>query len=172
MAAARPIKQKYLAVDTNVLLDLAAGDDDALGAIKSVRQRIPGIIIRVVPTVIQDVAYLSEQADDRRVRSLATTALRSLVSKWKFELVGLIAVGHGITDLLAKEIRARGLLPEAEVNDSLIIAESALADCMLLLSSDAHMINIAAEELATLLIRKDVSHLLVQSPRQVCQKFG
>ena len=52
---------------------------------------------------------------------------------------------------IGDDIRAKGLLPSSERNDSFIIAEAALCDCDLLITSDGEMTSIGLEPLAALL---------------------
>jgi hypothetical protein len=53
--------------------------------------------------------------------------------------VNLLPVGHGIVERVAEKLRSADLLPVAEVNDSQLVAESALLGARLLLSSDRHL---------------------------------
>ena len=136
MAAPLPPKPLLVAVDTNVLLDLAEGSEHAWGAVETIRRRLKNVRIVVLPTVIQELAHLVENGDTPRERELAGKAAQQLVKDWKFAPINFIPVGHGITERIADSIRERGLLPPEEVNDSFIVAESALAACAILLSSD------------------------------------
>jgi rRNA-processing protein FCF1 len=116
MAAATPRKPLWVAVDTNVLLDLADGRESVWRAVETIRQRLPGVQIVVPPTAVQELAWIAEHGD-REERSLALAAARKLVAVWSFVPLNLIPVGHGITERIAAEIRARDFLPDAEVND-------------------------------------------------------
>lgn len=86
--------------------------------------------------------------------------------------LNLVPVGHGITDRIAGELRRRGFLPDEEVNDSFIVAESALTGCNILLSSDQHILDIPGDRLALMLTEADVETLIIASPRNVARKFG
>ena len=172
MATATPRKILWVAVDTNVLLELADEKESVWDAIDTVKQRLPGVQIVVPPTAVQELASLAENGDTAKERELALTAARILVSEWKFVPLNLIPVGHGITDRIAAELRSRGLLPDEEVNDSYIVAESALAGCRILLSSDAHVVEIPADKLALILAAADVEAVLISSPRAIVRKFG
>lgn len=81
-------------------------------------------------------------------------------------------MSHGITDRIAGELRSKDLLPDDEVNDSYIVAESALAGCKLLLSSDSHVVDIPGDKLALILASADVEPILISSPRAIARKFG
>ena len=122
-----------VAVDTNVPLDLAQEVGDVADALDVIRERIAGARLIAPPTVTLELAFLSEFADEADVRAAAQNALRSLASKWGIQPVNLVPVGHGIVDAIAAKIRAQGLLPDEETHDALILAESAVLECSLLI---------------------------------------
>jgi rRNA-processing protein FCF1 len=80
---ARP-KPLLVAVDTNVLLDLAEGNELAWGAVETIRRRLKGAQIVVLPTVIQELAHLVESGAGAPERTLADRAAQRLVKDWKF----------------------------------------------------------------------------------------
>jgi len=84
MAAPLPPKPLLVAVDTNVLLDLAEGSEHAWGAVETIRRRLKNVRIVVLPTVIQELAHLVENGDTPRERELAGKAAQQLVKDWKF----------------------------------------------------------------------------------------
>lgn len=169
MAASVPPKPRLAAVDTNVLLDLADSREHAWAAVETVRRRLAGVQIVVPPTVVQELAHLAGHGRTARERNLALKAARSLVREWKFVPLSFIPVEHGITESIATALRQQGLLPNEEVNDSLIVAESALAGCGLLLSSDRHIREIPADRLRTLLTGAHVAMLVIAAPRDVAR---
>ncbi len=128
-----------VAVDTNVPLDLANGVADVVDALGVIRERVAKVRLIAPPTVTLELAYLSEFAEEDDVRLAAQTALRSLASKWEIQPVNLVPVGHGIVDAIAAKIRAQDLLPDEETHDALILAESAVLGCSMLVTSDAHL---------------------------------
>jgi predicted nucleic acid-binding protein len=172
MATATPRKPLWVAVDTNVLLDLADGKENVWEAVDTIRQRLSGVQFVVPPTVVQELTWIVEHGDTARECRLALTAAQKLVPEWQFVPLNLIPVGHGITDQIAGELRRKGLLPDEEVNDSLIVAESALAACKILLSSDTHVATIPADKLALILAEADVETVLISRPRDIARKFG
>ena len=113
------------AVDTNFLLDLAAGSESALDAVATIRRRVSNPVFLVPPTVIDELAWAAQNWTGKR-RDLAVTALQSLKREWGFSPVDLIPVGHGIVEIAADLLIKAGLLPAEERNDSLILAEAAL----------------------------------------------
>lgn len=172
MATTAPRKPLWVAVDTNVLLDLADGKEHVWNAVQTVRKRLPGVQIVVPPTAVQELAWIVDNGDTEQERKLALTAAQKLVREWQFVPLNLIPVGHGITDRIASELRRKGLLPEEEVNDSYVVAKSALAGCRILLSSDAHVADIPADKLALILAAADVETVLISKPREIARQFG
>jgi predicted nucleic acid-binding protein len=160
-----------VAVDTNVPLDLAQGVGDVADALAVIHERIAGARLIAPPTVVLELAYLCEFADEADVRATAQTALRSLASKWKIQPVNLVPVGHGIVDAIAEKIRAQELLPDEETHDALILAESAVLECPMLLTSDAHLREIDHERLALLLNASHVASPIIATPREIVRKF-
>ena len=141
---------------------------DALGVI---RERIAGARLIAPPMVALELAWLTEFADEDDVRAAAQTALHSLASKWGIQPVNLVPVGHGIVDAIAAKIRAQGLLPDEETHDALILAESAVLECSMLLSSDAHLREIDHERLALLHNVSHVASPIIATPREIVRKF-
>jgi predicted nucleic acid-binding protein len=160
-----------VAVDTNVPLDLAQEVGDVADALDVIQERIAGARLIAPPTVTLELAYLCEFADEEDVQTAAQTALRSLASKWKIQPVNLVPVGHGIVDAIAARIRAQGLLPDEETHDALILAESALLGCSMLLTSDAHLRAVDHARLALLLNASHVASLIIATPREIVRKF-
>ncbi len=160
-----------LAVDTNLALDLAAEVADALDALSVIQKRIKGVRLIVSPTVCLELAYLAEFAEEASLRATATKALRSLAVRWGIHPVNLIPAGHGIVEIVGERIRADGLLPDEEVHDALILAESALLGASMLLTSDAHLRGIDYQRLALLLNEFDVTAPIIATPREIVRKF-
>ena len=142
-----------VAVDTNVPLDLAQGIGDVADALGVIRECIAGVRPVAPPTVALELVWLSEFADEDDVRAAAQTALRSLASSWGIQPVNLVPVGHGIVDAIAAKIRAQGLLPVEETHDALILAESAVLECSMLLNAS------------------HVASPIIATPREIVRKF-
>ncbi len=164
-------KSPLIAVDTNVLLDLAHEDEacwDCMDAMKR-RRELPRLV--VLPTVLQELAHLSERGETKKARSLAVSALQSLLA-WGFEPLDLQPVGHGIVERIGDEIRSSGLLPAAERNDSYLIAEAALCDCDILISSDRQVYGVDQPALRVLLEGFHVKPVAILWPKQVIRALG
>jgi predicted nucleic acid-binding protein len=161
-----------VAVDTNFLLDLAVPRDKAHDALEIFRRRAPGVEFVVVPTVIDELDHIAQHGDTPAHRTLATSALRKLVQFWKFRPLDFIPVGHGIVETVARKLRREKLIPDQEINDSFILAEAALANCTLLITSDEHIRAADPALLSSTLKSCDVNAILVRTPREIVRQFG
>lgn len=161
-----------IAVDTNVLFDLASKVEAVVDAIATIRQRIKAASLIVPPTALQEVALNATRGETAKKREVAQTVLSRLRGEWHFETVNLVPVGHGIVERIADALRQRELLPVAERNDSFVLAEAALLRCAVLLTSDEHLRGIDFQNLNLLLQSFDVSAPVIATPREIAQKFS
>ncbi len=167
--AATPYRPQLIAVDANVLFDLADGLDEIVDAVSVILERVHEARLLMPPTVQQELAAWALHGDAEKRKS-ARKALQFSQS-WHMVPASLIAVSHGIAERIAERIRERGLIPEEEVNDSLVLAESALLGCSLLLTSDAHLRGIDFERLTLELQTFYVVAPVIATPREVVRKF-
>ena len=63
------------------------------------------------------------------------------------------------------------MLPDEETHDALILAESALLECSILLTSDAHLRAVDHAGLALLLQTSHVTSPVIATPREIVRKF-
>ena len=63
------------------------------------------------------------------------------------------------------------MIPGEEVNDSLVLTESALLGCSMLLTSDEHLRGIDFERLTMELHAFDVTAPVIATPREIVRKF-
>jgi len=145
------MKPLRLAVDTNVLLDLAEGVEAILDTLTLLDQRLPGNDILIVPSVLDELAFLCDSGQSERVRQSALGAIRLVREQDRFRPLLELACPSARIEEVAREFRSRGLLPEEEVHDSLILAEAALLGCGLLLTSDEHLRGVDHEKLTLVL---------------------
>lgn len=164
-------KSTLIAVDTNFLFDLAAKTPVCWDALETLRKRLPSPVILVPPTVINELAVAHDDPADPEEQRLATLALAQLRQVWRFQPIELVPVGHGIVERIANSIRERAYLPTEERNDSTILAEAALLDCRLLVTTDSHLLDVPANPLKQLLDTFDVSSPIIVSPRKIVQDF-
>ena len=136
--AARP---QLVAVDTNVLLDLANNEEVVIDAIATLRQRVKPVKFVATPTVLQELANLVDHGDTPEIRRVALSAAKKFHEVWQFEPTGHSAVAHGIAGRIAVRLRDHGLLPAAEVHASLVLAQAALPTCVSPLPSAAQFLG-------------------------------
>src|ERR1700744_2031321 len=105
---ASPTRQaKRLALDTNVLLDLASGRNFATDFVKRFQER--GYDLRVPPTVLIELAYFDKNGTGDK-KQLAHKALTSL-SAWRIAPVVLSQVDLESAESFKIFAEARKLLP-------------------------------------------------------------
>ena len=165
------MKLLRLAADTNVLLDLAEGVESVLDALSVIEQRLPEADKLVVPSVLDELAFLCNSGQTPRVRKLAQEAIRLLRSARRFRPLLELPFPTELGEEIASELRTRGLLPAAEVHDALILAEAALLGCGMLLTSDEHLRGIDHELLTLVLNPYDLVPPVIASPREIVRKF-
>jgi len=160
-----------IAADTNVLLDYAKEDETVIDCFSTLRRRLPGSAVLVLPTVIHELADLADEGENAEIRQTTRKALRSIFHPWGFQPVNCVPVGHGIVEQIARSIRQRGLIPDSEINDSYVVAEAALIGISILLSADAHLKDIPYEPLKLVLDAADVPAPLIASPWKIVHQF-
>ncbi len=164
-------KPSRLAVDTNVLLDLADEVDDVLDAFNVIDDRLPDADRLVTPSVLDELAYLADSGQSQAVRKSAQRAMPMLRREDRFRPLLQLPFAPEKADALAAKFRQRGLLPREEVHDSLILAEAVLLDCDILLTSDAHLRSIDHQQLTWLLSQQELSPPVIATPREIVRKF-
>lgn len=167
--AATTNRPQLVAVDANVLFDLADDLDDVVDAVSVIRERLREARLLIPPTIQHELANWALHGDGQK-RQLARKAIR-LSHSWRIVPVNLIPVRHGIAERIAQRIREQGLIPDEEVNDSLVLAESALLGCSILLTSDEHLRGIDFERLTLELQAFDVAAPVIATPREIVRKF-
>ena len=160
-----------VAVDTNVLFDLALEVEAVIEAIDTIRRRIRGVRFIVPPTALHEIAVCATSGDTARKREIAQAVFLRLRADWKVEPVNLVPVEHGIVERIADTLRHRDLIPISERNDAFVLAEAALLDCRVLLTSDKHLHEIDFQSLTLLLQSFDVTAPIIATPREIVRKF-
>lgn len=138
MAVTATSRPKLAALDSNVLFHLAENYAPAHNLV--LRLVRLGFTPIVTQTVVQELGYAAQHGDTVRKKGLATTALMQM-RQWGINPVALKPVGNGICDVVANVIASRGLLPEEERNDALILIECAFWQAALLITWDRHLLD-------------------------------
>ncbi len=84
---------------------------------------------------------------------------------WQLSPYDLKSVGHGITEQFSRKLMRLGLLPEGEFNDGLILAETALAEIPVLVTSDSDLLNIDEITLRLRFEEADLPSVQIVHPR-------
>ena len=166
--AEKPLR---LAADTNVLVDIEDGVEDVLDAVDVLKARLPTAEWLASPSVLDELASLLDRGETERLRQSARKALLHLRSQSRFRPLLDLPIGQELAERIAIEIRRRGILPDGEVHDALILAETALLDCSILLTSDEHLRAVDHEEATLLLHRYDLIAPVIATPREIARKF-
>jgi predicted nucleic acid-binding protein len=135
--------KKSLALDTNLLLDLAAGEDFAHDFKDEFSGR--GYALLVPPTVVAELAFFASLQDAPQ-RELADVALGK-IREWKCQPFTLSSTELAIAARFAARLIQASLIPETEPNDGKILAQTSLAKIPLLVTSDRHLLDVDEEAL-------------------------
>ena len=162
---------RLVAVDSNILLALAENDDEAVSAWEVIRTRLRPVMLIVPPTVLDEVGHKAAQLPKTGLQPIAAKALRELRSRWMLQPVDLRSDQEAIVALAGRAIALSGLLPYAERNDALVLAEAAVLECALLVSKDSHLHGIDRTALKKILAAFDLPSPLIASPREIVKKF-
>ncbi len=136
---------KRLALDANLPLDLAEGFPVAHDFREVCVER--NYSLWLPPTAVQELTFIAEVGSDPKKRRLAVKALSNLLA-WKIQPFDLEPVQHGYAERFSRLLRDRCLLPETEVNDGMILAETSLKGLPMLVTSDAHILDIEPVQLS------------------------
>jgi hypothetical protein len=165
-APSRPL----VAVDANVLMDLGAELESVIDAIETIRTRLSSPRLVIPPTPQHELAHIARHADTAEERNRALAGI-SAACHWRIVPINLMPVDHGIVERVGERLRSMGLLPAAELNDSFLVAETALLDGRLLLSSDEHLRGMDHRQLGLVLQEFDLSTPVIATPGEVVKKF-
>ena len=135
--------KRSLALDTNLLLDLASEKDFAQEFREEFSGR--GYSLLVPPTVVAELAYFASLKDAPQ-REIANAALEK-IGGWHCQPFDLSSIQLAIAGRFAARLIDASLLPATEHNDGKILAQTSLARIPLLVTSDKHLLQIDEEAL-------------------------
>jgi len=167
MDAHRPGKQ--LGLDTNVLLDLAAGADFAHDFRETFQKQ--GYALRLAPTVVAELHEQWARGASKSKSQLARAALLG-VRNWDIQPLSLSAVEFAIAERFAHQLLVKQLLPEGEYNDALILAETAVAGIPLLVTSDKHLLDMEDEVLVLAFNEADLTPTRPAHPKRLLKAIS
>lgn len=159
--AASPKKQ--LALDANLLLDLAEEQDFAHDFREEFQSR--GYEFLLPPTAAIELNILSLQGGEPQ-RSLALRALQELRA-WKCLPFSLSDTSLAIAEQFRWRLSELQLIPDEEWGDGLILAETSLAHIPMLVTSDKHLLEIDEDALTLAFNAADLSPVHPVHPRRL-----
>jgi len=159
-----------VAVDANVVMDLGKESESVLDSLATIRERLRNCRIVLPPTAILELMHIARHGDTAKERNLALNGIAA-ARRFRIVPVNLMPVGHGIVERVAEKLRSEELLPASEVNDSQLVAESALLGAWLLLSSDEHLRGMDFARLTIELQSFDLTAPVIATPAEVVRKF-
>jgi len=154
---------RRLSLDTNVLFDLADEKDFAHDFRETYQGK--GYALVICPTVVAELYFFHEHGDAEEQR-LASLALAGIAC-WDVQAFPLTGVQLAIAWRFGTAIIARGLLPEAEINDARILAETSVAGIPLVVSSDHHLLEVDQDALRDAAVEADLPPAFPASPRRL-----
>jgi len=162
-----PAPRRFAALDTSFLLALAGGDENC----EEVIDWLSGINVYplVTGTVLQELMDIDQQKDaDPFVKQNAERALLNLAA-WGILDASLAATDNGIAKIIAGKFVEKGVLPDEQENDGLVVAEAALHECKMLVTDRETLLNAPLEGIKFMLIESDVSALFIVSPDHIIE---
>ena len=158
-----------IAVDTNVLLNLADDSEPVWDCLATLRERLGSPPFLVLPTVVQELVDIGDHHDSPE-RELALKTIGQL-RIWGFRPVSYVPVDHETLKQLASHLRSEELLPPEEVNDSFILAEAGFLPATMLLTSDSHLLDLNRDRLKIEMDAFDAETPIIVSPRKIVADF-
>lgn len=131
------LHSKRLSLDTNVLLNLAAGYQFAVDFKEEFQRR--KYALQVVPGAMAELIALADKGNDEQ-RDRAAVALDSLLG-WDITPIILTDVEKTYRKNFMSLVEERQILPAKEVNDARILADTGIAQIPLLVTSDPHILD-------------------------------
>jgi hypothetical protein len=133
------VQKKQLSLDTNLVLDLAEGKDFAHEFSEIFLSK--GYALVLPPTAVHELHLIFTHGDSPAERELARMALPHLL-QWGIRPFDLDSTAEAICAQFVHTLFRQRLLPEDEMNDGLILAETSLAKIPMLVTSDKHLLDI------------------------------
>ena len=156
-------QKKSLALDANLLLDLAEKKDFAHEFREEFATR--GYSFLIPPTVIVELDILATLGSSLQ-RSLADISLEKL-AVWGCRPFTLSSTDLAIATRFAGRLLELRLIPETELNDGKILAQTSLAGIPLLVTSDKHLLDISEDALLLALNEADLPPVHPVHPKRL-----
>ena len=152
-------------------MDLAHPTDIAHDALEVIRRKVRGGQIYVTPTVLDELATKAQYDPSPRKRADARKALASIAT-WKILTLELTDLQSTFARLTADKLLDRGVVLAEERNDALILAEAAVLDCQLLITSDSDLRAADPARLALVLRECQMPMVVIRTPGDIVREFA
>jgi hypothetical protein len=157
-------QKKQLALDTNIVFDLAE-DKDTAHDFREIFQS-KGYALVLPPTAIHELHVIFTHSSSEAESALARTALTHL-KQWNIRPFDLDSAAEAMCEQFVRGLLRQRLIPEDEFNDGLILAETSLAEIPLLVTSDKHLLNIDEDALHLAFNEADLSPVHPVHPKRL-----
>ena len=164
------MKPPLFAVDTNFLMNLSAASDTALDALDVIRKRAPKAAVLATESVLNELVHFTATPSSGK-QPLARKALVSLLA-WGIQPTHITDLQATFADSIAGKLIDQGIIPADENNDATILAEAAVLECQILVSSDSDLRDANRSRLALALQACGVSVVVVCTPNEIVRMFA
>lgn len=168
--ALNPRSPLLVAVDTNVALDLGDERKVVWDGLSTIRSRLRGGSLCVPPTVVEELVFALEDADEDWKRAAARKFFNQHRG-WGFQFINFVPLGRDFVLRVARGLLEKQLFPAGELHDARILAEAAALGCSMLLTGDEHLRAIDFERLTFELQAFDLAAPVIATPREIVKKF-
>jgi hypothetical protein len=151
--------RKFVALDTDFLLALAAGGEDHASIVDWFGDR--DTYCMVTATVLQELQDIKD--NDPKHGNLAGDAIAN-ITVWGFYSTPLAPVENGVALSIAQKLAAKKII-EGEINDGLALAEAALQGCEFIITDRPALVNAPDAALKLALSECHVREVIAASPQ-------
>jgi hypothetical protein len=159
-------QKKQLSLDTNLVLDLAEEKDFAHEFREIFQSK--GYALTLPPTAANELHFIFTHGGSAAERELARTALTRLL-QWGIHPFDLDSTAEAICGQFVRDLLQQRLLPDHEINDGLILAETSLAKIPLLVTSDKHLLDMDEDALLLAFNEADLSPVHPVHPKRLLE---
>src|SRR2546423_7235262 len=137
-------QRKVLSLDANLVFDLARNRDFAHEFRETFLSK--GYRLALPPAAVYELHVIRTRSALDVEREWARVALANL-HHWGIQPFDLDSTSEGIAEQFARRLLHLDLIPDDEVGDGLILAQSSLEQIPLLITSDKHLLDIDEDAL-------------------------
>ena len=160
-----------LAVDTNVLVQLGAGDAATNKAFLVIQERLADHRRFLVPTVLAELRVHALCSEIPGLRRSAAKGLDTALRDHAFSPMRLDPTRQHVVEAVSDRLLGSGLIPPAERNDARILSEAAVFGCELLVSDDSHLRSLDRDRAEKILTELDLELPAIITTREIVRMF-